>query len=328
LFVLAGEDMDLRLAALQLFAANSPLRARRILETVEETSASWAPLVISQRWLDRVATGRSSPAVAGPHFPAQLLETPYVFGDLVIGPTIREALEEMLAWLRNERVLMEDWGLAKHLKPGYRALFHGPPGTGKTMTAAVVGKTLDLPVYRVDLSRVVSKWVGETEKNLGALFDHAALGDMLLFFDEADALFGKRGDAQSANDRHANQQIAYLLQRIEDSPGAVVLASNLKTNIDAAFARRFQATIYFPMPDAAARLKLWQMVFAPPRARLAEGVPLDALARRYELSGGEMINILRRLSVHALVDGHGYLPDARIADAITRELAGSGRVAG
>ena len=196
------------------------------------------------------------------------------------------------------------------------------------MTAAVLGKTLGLPVYRVDLSRVVSKWVGETEKNLGALFDQAALGDMLLFFDEADALFGKRGDTQSANDRHANQQIAYLLQRIEDSPGVVILASNLKGNIDAAFARRFQAMIYFPMPDAAARLKLWQMAFAAPRSKLAEGVPLDALARRYELSGGEMINILRCLSVHALIDGDRYSPDARISDAVARELAGSGRVAG
>ena len=133
--------------------------------------------------------------------------------------SVREELDDLVTWVENERLLMEDWGLARHLKPGYRALFHGPPGTGKTVTAAVIGKRLGLPVYRVDLSRVVSKWIGETEKNLAALFDHAADGDMILFFDEADALFGKRGDDPSANDRHANQQIAYLLQRIEDCPG-------------------------------------------------------------------------------------------------------------
>ncbi|TGX54122.1 AAA family ATPase [Sphingomonas gei] len=328
LFVLGGEDIAQRFAALRLIDAESPLRALRILDGAEDSNAPWTPLAISQRWLDRVTTGRSAPLASGPLFPAQLLETPYVFEDLVVGPAIHEALAELLAWVRNERLLMEDWGLSKHLKPGYRALFHGPPGTGKTMTAAVLGKTLGLPVYRVDLSRVVSKWVGETEKNLGALFDQAAHGDMLLFFDEADALFGKRGDTQTANDRHANQQIAYLLQRIEESPGVVILASNLKANIDAAFARRFQAMVYFPMPDAAARLKLWQMVFAEPRARLAEGVPLDALARRYELSGGEMINILRRVSVHALIEGDSYVADARITDAVARELAGSGRVAG
>src|SRR6185436_16547972 len=105
---------------------------------------------------------------------------------------------------------------------------------------AVIGKMLGLPVYRVDLSRVVSKYIGETEKNLAALFDHAGDGDMILFFDEADALFGKRGETRTANDRHANQQIAYLLQRIEDCPGLVILASNLQANIDQAFARRFQ----------------------------------------------------------------------------------------
>jgi DNA polymerase III delta prime subunit len=330
LFLLAGENMDRRFAAMQLFAPEAPLQARRILETPEEPGEAgpWAPLTVSQRWIARLTTGTAAAPRFGPLFPAQLLETPYALKDVVVGQAVREDLDDLLAWVRNEKLLMDDWGLRKHLKPGYRALFHGPPGTGKTMTAAVLGKELGLPVYRVDLSRVVSKWVGETEKNLGALFDQAADGDMLLFFDEADALFGRRGDTQSANDRHANQQIAYLLQRIEDCPGVVILASNLKANIDAAFARRFQAMVYFPMPDTAARLRLWQMAFADPRAKLAAGVSLEGLARRYELSGGEMINVLRRLSVHALIDESGYAPDVRIAEAIARELASSGRVAG
>jgi len=330
LFLLGGENMDRRLAALQLFAPQAPLQARRILEAAEEPGETgpWAPLTVSQRWIARLTTGTTAAPRFAPLFPAQLLETPYVLKEVVVGQVVREELDDLLTWVRNEKLLMEGWGLRKHLKPGYRALFHGPPGTGKTMAAAALGKELGLPVYRVDLSRVVSKWVGETEKNLGALFDQAADGDMLLFFDEADALFGKRGDTQSANDRHANQQIAYLLQRIEDCPGVVILASNLKANIDAAFARRFQAMVYFPMPDAAARLTLWQMVFAEPRRKLAAGVSLEGLARRYQLSGGEMINILRRLSVHALIDDTGYVPETRIAEAIARELASSGRVAG
>lgn len=330
LFLLAGENMERRLAAARLLAPDRPLQQRRILDAPEERGevGPWTPLTISQRWIARLTDGALTVLHAGPFFPAQLLETPYVLDDLVVGQSVREELDDLLAWVRNEQLLMEDWGLRKHLKPGYRALFHGPPGTGKTMTAAVIGKALDLPVYRVDLSRVVSKWVGETEKNLGSLFDRAAEGDTLLFFDEADALFGRRGDTQSANDRHANQQIAYLLQRIEECPGVVILASNLKGNIDAAFARRFQAMVYFPMPDAAARLKLWRMAFAAPRERLAEGVSLEALARRHELSGGEMINVLRRLSVHALIDADAYVPEARLAEAIARELASSGRVIG
>ncbi|NIJ20914.1 DNA polymerase III delta prime subunit [Sphingomonas naasensis] len=330
LFLLAGENMDRRLAAARLLAPDASLYKRRILDTAEDQGeiAPWAPLTVSRRWLARLTGSPPACLQATPHFPAQLLQTPYVLDDLVVGRSVREELDALLAWVRNERLLMDDWGLRKHVKPGYRALFHGPPGTGKTMTAAVIGKALDLPVYRVDLSRVVSKWVGETEKNLGSLFDQTAEGDILLFFDEADALFGRRGDTQSANDRHANQQIAYLLQRIEDCPGVVILASNLKGNIDAAFARRFQAMIYFPMPDATARLKLWRMAFAAPRARLAGGVSLEALARRHELSGGEMINVLRRLSVHALIDADDYVPEDRLSEAIARELANSGRVIG
>jgi hypothetical protein len=326
LFLLAGEDMDRRLHAADLFAPEAPLQALRILDIGEEAGepAPWTRLAPTRRWLAKLTGAAAQPHGSG--FPAQLLETPYRLGDLVVADTVRDELEDLLAWTRNERMLMDDWGLRKHLKPGYRALFHGPPGTGKTMAAAVLGKELEVPVYRVDLSRVVSKWVGETEKNLGALFDEAANGDMLLFFDEADALFGKRGDTQSANDRHANQQIAYLLQRVEECPGVVILASNLKGNIDAAFARRFQATIYFAMPDAAARLKLWQALFAHAGVPDRPEIALDPIARDYALAGGEMVNVLRRYCVGALrvpIDEASAEP--RLRAAILHEAASQGR---
>ena len=131
--------------------------------------------------------------------------------------------------------VMNDWGLARKIKPGYRALFYGPPGTGKTLTATLIGKASGRDVYKVDLSMIVSKYIGETEKNLSKLFDTAQNKNWILFFDEADALFGKRTAANSSNDRYANEQTAYLLQRVEDFPGIVILSSNLRANMDDAF---------------------------------------------------------------------------------------------
>jgi hypothetical protein len=329
LFLLAGEAMDQRLAALQLFAPEAPLQARHILELPDEPGEAgpWLPLAVSERWIGLLTTGAKAAPRFGPAFPAQRLETAYERADLVLGETVSDEFDDILAWATHERALMRDWGLERHVKPGYRALFHGPPGTGKTVTAAVLGKALKLPVYRVDLSRVVSKWIGETEKNLAALFDQAADGDMLLFFDEADALFGKRGDTRSANDRHANQQIAYLLQRIEDCPGVVILASNLKANIDAAFARRFQAMVYFPMPDAAARQKLWEQAFAGLPADRLQSRDFAALARDHELSGGGIVNVLRHACLHAVARGSAVGP-GDLLFAIRREAHKEGRQIG
>jgi hypothetical protein len=337
LFLLAGEDMDRRLAAQPLFAPEAPLQARRILDLPDEPGEAgpWLPLAVSERWIGRLTTGAATAPRFGPAFPAQRLETPYERKDLVLPEDAAEEIDDIVAWVRHERELMEDWGLGKHVKPGYRALFHGPPGTGKTMAAAVLGKELGLPVFRVDLSRVVSKWIGETEKNLAALFDQAADGDMILFFDEADALFGKRGDTRSANDRHANQQISYLLQRIEDCPGVVILASNLKGNIDAAFARRFQAMVYFPMPDAEARHELWTRLFlgkgsggAPtPAFALDEDVDLEQLAKAHELPGGMIVNVLRFCAAAAVRDGRTISSES-LRTGIRRELVKSGLLAG
>lgn len=326
LFLLAGEDMDRRLLALALFDPDSPLHARRILDLPSEPGepGPWTPLLVNPAWLGRLTTGRKAMPRFGPDFPAQEISTAYEWDDLVLPEEVSEEIEDLVAWVGNEAKLMDEWGLKKHLKPGYRALFHGPPGTGKTVTAAVLGKKLGRPVYRVDLSRVTSKWIGETEKNLASLFDHAAEGDMILFFDEADALFGKRGETRSANDRHSNQQIAYLLQRIEDCPGVVILASNLKGNIDPAFARRFQAMVPFTIPDATARRTLWANAFEAAGASLSAAY-LDETARRHELAGGAIVNVLRGASVQAVRRGARIGPDD-IDAAIRRERLKEGRV--
>jgi SpoVK/Ycf46/Vps4 family AAA+-type ATPase len=173
---------------------------------------------------------------------------------------------------------------------GVAALFAGPSGTGKTMAAAIIGRELGLDVYRIDLSRVVNKYIGETEKNLGRVFDAAEQANVVLFFDEAEALFGKRSEVKDAHDRHANIEIGYLLQRMEAYPGTTILATNLRHHLDEAFLRRLQVVVEFPMPAEAGRLRLWRMMF-PPETPLVPDVDFEALAREVRLSGGNIRNI-------------------------------------
>ena len=201
-------------------------------------------------------------------------------------------IEEIKTWMKHGRTLMKDWGMEKKLRPGYRCLFYGPPGTGKTMTACLLGKYIERDVYKIDLSMVVSKYIGETEKNLAKVFDQAETKEWILFFDEADALFGKRTNISDAHDKYANQEVSYLLQRIEDFDGAVILASNMKSNLDDSFTRRFESIINFPMPKPAERLRLWQNGFSRV-STLEDKIKLKQIAGRYELSGGAIINIIR-----------------------------------
>src|SRR5690606_40003499 len=183
----------------------------------------------------------------------------------------------------------------------------------------------NLDVYRIDLSMVVSKYIGETEKNLANVFDLAENKNWILFFDEADALFGKRTATKDSKDRYANQEISYLLQRVEDFPGLVILATNLKANIDDAFARRFQASIYFPMPDAVQRLRLWQGLF-PDSRRLAADVDLVRLADEHELSGGALTNVARYAAICAIREKRDTITQADLIQGIGRELVKEGRM--
>ena len=189
--------------------------------------------------------------------------------------------------------------MKKRIKPGYRALFYGPPGTGKTLTATLLGKHTGKDVFRIDLSRVVSKYIGETEKNLSRLFDKAENKDWILFFDEADALFGKRTDIRDAHDKYANQEVAYLLQRIESYDGLVILASNQRANIDDAFVRRLQAIIHFPMPRPEERYEIWRKTF-PPQISIADDVDWRHIAARHELTGAGILNVTHFCAIDVL----------------------------
>lgn len=326
-FLLAGNDLARRFAVLSLFEAAQPLVQRGILRV--EHDAPGEPqlsgsLSISPEYLGRLTTGVHQKPDYDVSFPAKLITTRLGWGDLVLGRPVLEEIAGIRTWAAHGDTLLSEWRLDKAVKPGYRSLFYGPPGTGKTLTATLLGQSAQADVYRIDLSMVVSKYIGETEKNLANVFDQAQHRRWILFFDEADALFGKRTAASSSNDRHANQEVAYLLQRVEDFPGIVILATNLKANIDDAFARRFQSLVYFPMPDAAQRLRLWQGMLEQ-TGRLAPEVDLGLLAEQHELSGGAIANVVRYGAISALQAQREAITLVDLRRGVTRELRKEGK---
>ena len=258
-------------------------------------------------------------------FPAEHIETEMDWEDLVLHPNTLRYIRELENWITYNDTLLHDWGMKKKIKPGYRALFYGPPGTGKTLTATLLGKYTGKDVFRIDLSRVVSKYIGETEKNLSRLFDKAENKNWILFFDEADALFGKRTDIRDAHDKYANQEVAYLLQRIESYNGLVILATNQRGNIDDAFVRRFQTIIHFPMPRPEERYEIWCKAF-PPQIEMADDIDWRQMAARYELSGADIMNVTHYCAVEALADQSRCLDFKRLEAAIMREYIKEGKV--
>jgi len=331
MFMLAGDRVDERLRYGYLFHHDHFFYRDNVLRLDhrhdEEPSLS-AALQLTPEFLERLSTGKSYEPPFSALFPAKHITTRYEWDDLVLDPDTRDEVEDVVAWAKYRTLLLEDWGLSTRLNPGYRCLFHGPPGTGKTLTACLLGKRTGLPVYRIDLARVVSKYIGETEKNLASLFNHAEHQDWILFFDEADALFGKRTESRNANDRAANQQIAYLLQRIEDYPGIAILATNLRANLDEAFARRFQSSVHFQMPDKKQRARLWRDNFADKRYRLDSDIDLDRLARDHELAGGAIVNVLRYACLKAAARDPQVIRPADLNVGIRRELQKTGKSMG
>lgn len=320
-FILAGEDMEKKKAVIRMFQRDHWFYTQNILRL--EGAGEGEPFLSgqlrpSEEFLSHVLLDREYKPDYNIGFPAKRITTPLEWEDMVLDYDTQEALEEINTWIAHRHTVMEEWGLARILKPGYRALFYGPPGTGKTLAATLLGKKNNMDVYRVDLSMIVSKYIGETEKNLAKVFDMAENRDWILFFDEADALFGKRTSTNTSNDRHANQEVAYLLQRIEDFPGTVILATNLKSNIDEAFSRRFQSVIYFPMPDEELRAELWRKML-PEHWLGKEADSLVSLAAESELSGGSITNVVRRCALHLIAGGKRTLDRQMLEEALRKE---------
>ena len=222
---------------------------------------------------------------------AKKMEARYTLRDLILPEKQTMEIEQLIAMARNRSQVLEDWGVGKKLVSGrgISALFTGVPGTGKTLTAQVIAGELGLDIYRVDLSTIVSKYIGETEKNLERIFTEAQSSNVILFFDEADSLFGRRSEVGSSHDRYANIEVGYLLQRIETYDGIVLMATNLGANLDEAFARRIHFIIDFPFPDEETRLRLWQLLL-PENIEKEEDIYLEPFAYAYKIAGGAIRN--------------------------------------
>jgi AAA+ superfamily predicted ATPase len=300
-FVLGGNDLEKRLEVQSLFREEHFFFQQGILwlEPVKEGEPQMSGrIVMAQEWVDKLLFNREWVPRFGLDFPAKHITTNMLWEDVVLHPRTMQLIKDISTWLEYHEEFFKDENLKRKTKPGYRVLFYGPSGTGKTLTAALLGKQYKKDVYKIDLSLIVSKYIGETEKNLEQVFRKAETRDWILFFDEADALFGKRTNVQSSHDKYANQEVSYLLQRVEDYKGLLILASNFKNNLDEAFIRRFHSIIHFPMPGAQERFILWTKSL-PAGLHHHQSINLRELADQYDLSGASILNAVQLAALNA-----------------------------
>lgn len=250
----------------------------------------------------------------------------YTWADIVLPADRMQQLREIVNQIKYRAKVYEEWGFDRKLAmgKGLNALFAGPSGTGKTMAADIMAGELGLDLYKIDLSSVVSKYIGETEKNLARIFVEAETSNAILFFDEADALFGKRSEVRDSHDRYANIEISYLLQRMEEYDGMVILATNLSKNLDEAFVRRMHFTLEFPFPDAKHRRRIWEKIW-PSATPCSPQLDLEFMARRFEVAGGNIRNIALAAAFLAADDG-GMVDMRHLIRATQREYQKMGKV--
>ncbi len=327
-FILAGDNIAKRIEIQRILSSEHWFAQKHILwlEPVQEGEPVMSGrLVLDPEIVEQFTTGKVSKPRFSMDFPAEYIETEMEWDDLVLHPETFGKIREIENWITHSNKVFTEWGMRRKFKPGYRSLFFGPPGTGKTLTATLLGKYTRRDVFRIDLSRVISKYIGETEKSLARLFDKAQNKNWILFFDEADALFGKRTEIRDAHDKYANQEVAYLLQRIENYSGLVILATNQRGNVDDAFIRRFQSMVHFPVPRTQERQAIWEKAF-PPQIRIAKDIDWQGIATRFELTGAGIINVTQYCLIEALADGSSLVDLKRLQAAILREYVKEGKV--
>ncbi len=320
LFLIAGKNLGLRIRIMHYFKPDHQFAKQGILwlENGHEGEPKISGrIILNNEVVEKLLFGKTSRFKVLADFPAKYITTPLDWSSLVITKSTQMEVETIRNWITHHNQMVQEWGLENKFSSGYKALFYGPPGTGKTFTATLLGKHFNKDVYRIDLAQIVSKYIGETEKNLEKIFQMAEGKNWILFFDEADALFGKRTSVSSAHDRYANQETSFLLQRIEEFSGLVILASNNKSNIDSAFLRRFNAIVHFPMPDPGERLHLWN-IYLPKNHGLTKDEVQD-IARKYEVTGAMVLNAIHHSAINSFAKNKVIVLD-NIIESLKREF--------
>ena len=287
-----GNDYALPVSEIELLAGQFTLTSNQI----RNAAFSARDLALQNNRPETIADLYASARQHSSHHLESLaikIQARYGWDDIVLPEDEMANLHEIAETVRWRSVVLEEWGVGDRLMPnaGVSALFAGPSGTGKTLAAQVIAAELNMDLYKIDLSTVVSKYIGETEKNLERIFSQAHNSNAILFFDEADAIFGKRSEVKDAHDRYANIEVGYLLQRMETYDGVVILATNLRSNLDEAFTRRLQFVVDFPFPDEEERLKIWKVLF-PPGVPRETNIDFKSFADRFKLTGGSIRNII------------------------------------
>jgi hypothetical protein len=327
LYIVAGDNFVARNFIVTAFDESHIFHKKSILSlgSVPEGEPKISgKLLLDNEYIELFVYGSVSKPKLSQDFPAELLETTMEWDDLVLQEKTLNEVNNVLVWMEHNNTLLNDFNMKDKINPGYKVMFFGAPGVGKTLTASLMGKHTNKDVYRIDLSLVISKYIGETEKNLSQLFNKAKNKDWILFFDEADAIFGKRTGVRDAHDKYANQEVSFLLQRIESHSGLVILASNYRTNIDKAFTRRFQSIIEFESPGIPERRILWEKYI--PDAFIGDELDLDVIAEDYEVTGANIVNIVQYACLTALDNEEATLTNESLITAIKREFLKEGRM--
>ncbi len=327
-FVLNGSDITQRLQLLSVFSEDHFFFKNQILQlrSTQDSVSIWShSLEINPDFFYHLISGEAIKPKFSTEFPARELSTKLTMEDLIVSSQLKDELALILTWVKYREEINATEFLKKNFRAGYRALFYGPPGTGKSLTAALLGKMTQHPVYRIDLSRIVSKYIGETEKNLASLLDRAESKKWILFFDEADALFSKRTEINDSKDKYANQGTAYLLQRLEEYDGLVILATNLRPNIDRAFLRRFQSILYFNLPSIDERQKLWTN--AVKNMPIASETDLQKISTKYEVSGATISNAIQFAWLNSRKNQQEFIHSLDLEAGLLREMAKEGKSA-
>ena len=323
---LAGlQSVNMRSQMMNLLGSNHFFYKKQFLwlSNVEKGSSKLSGrLMMNPDYLDFFIFGNIPKPDLSPSFPAKLVSTTLSWDDYVASHRLKREIQEIENWCQYVPQLNQH--MHGKIRPGVRCLFSGSPGTGKTFAAKLLSKSLGRDLYCVDVPSMVSKYIGETEKNLSSLFDRAEDENWILFFDEADALFGKRSETNSANDKHANQSVSYLLQRIEYFSGMLLLATNFKNNLDEAFLRRFEFVIDFELPKERERLALWKQTL-PSAFELEPGFNLTKIAKEHKLSGANITNVIAYCVIQAQVRKSKKILEEDARYAISRELVKTGK---